>query len=149
VSLDFMEKDKHFIADIPQKALLEYGGRVLLVKETKQAGRWQLPGGRLNEGETPKEGLKREIREELSMEIDVEGIFDTFVYKSVSGLNHYLVIYRCHFMGNPEDIKLDKENQEMKWVRKGEYEDLDPMWDEYRAVLDRFFNQSVPIKEID
>jgi len=41
--------------------------RLLLVKPTYKPG-WDLPGGILEEGESPTAGLKREIREELGVE---------------------------------------------------------------------------------
>ena len=37
------------------------------------AGRWELPGGKVEPGESPEDALRREIREELDVDIDVHG----------------------------------------------------------------------------
>jgi 8-oxo-dGTP diphosphatase len=47
------------------------GGRLLLIKRghAPQAGRWSLPGGRVEPGETDQQAVIREIREETGLEI--------------------------------------------------------------------------------
>jgi len=55
-------------------------GRVLLVKRRFEplAGRWSLPGGALEVGETLAEGLAREMKEETGLDVDVGPVVDVF-----------------------------------------------------------------------
>jgi 8-oxo-dGTP diphosphatase len=63
------------------QALVEQGGRILLGRRAfdPSAGRWDLPGGFLDEGEHPLDGLRRELREETGLEIEPGEFLGTWI----------------------------------------------------------------------
>ena len=69
-------------------AIIIEDGKVLLARRAKGeklAGYWEFPGGKREEDETIDECLVREIREELSLDIEVVGEFDTSDYEYPGG----------------------------------------------------------------
>jgi 8-oxo-dGTP diphosphatase len=60
------------------------GDRVLLSQRkrgTHLAGAWELPGGKVDEGEDPRETVRRELREELGIEVVVGDILDVTFHR--------------------------------------------------------------------
>lgn len=55
-------------------AIIVQDGKVLLYKRAKDPfkGKWDLPGGYLEEKESPEEALRREMKEELGVEIEIK-----------------------------------------------------------------------------
>jgi 8-oxo-dGTP diphosphatase len=81
-------------------------GRVLLVKRRFEplAGRWSLPGGALEVGESLAEGLARELKEETGLDVDVGPVVDVFdrITRDPDGRTrfHYVLIdYVCRPRG--------------------------------------------------
>lgn len=63
-------------------AIIEKDGRYLIARKRvgALAGMWEFPGGKIEQGESPEECLKREIYEEFGMEITVEEYLVTSRY---------------------------------------------------------------------
>lgn len=127
----------HLFADIPQKALIVYEGKVLIVFDAVKKV-WELPGGRVEAGEEAnlRSALKREIREELGVEINVGQVIDAFVF--IGGKPHCVIVYRCELVGRPEGIQIDGvEVGEVRWISSAqEVKDLS-MQEGYKQLLER------------
>ncbi len=57
-----------------------------------ERGDWELPGGRLDEGEQPEQTIVREIREELGREIDTPKLVDIYIWKKDFGRQTHVEI---------------------------------------------------------
>ncbi len=132
-----MAEALHLAADIPQKALLVYDGKVLLTLDRK--GLWEPPGGRIHIDEQPVDGLTRELREELGAESEMGRVVHTFVFVSPNGAAHYVVVFACTLLTPPDQLKMDEyELRGITWVTRNEFEIL-PMRDGYKEALRKFF----------
>jgi 8-oxo-dGTP diphosphatase len=69
---------------------------------------YELPGGHIDYGEDLKEGLKREVREELQADITVGDPFAVFTYlNDVKGSHSIEVIYFAQLTGGPDSLQLN------------------------------------------
>ena len=96
------------------------GTRVLIARRkldtSLEAGKWEFPGGKLEPLEHPDACLKREIREELDLEIEVGAIFDvvSHVYETPRGPIHILLL--CYLAtATMAEFKL-KDVADARWV---------------------------------
>ena len=81
---------------------------------------WEFPGGKMEQGETAEEALKREIWEELETRIVVERFVKTIEW-DYPQFHLTLHCYFCHVESGHLELK---EHEDAKWLRKEELESV-------------------------
>lgn len=134
-----MQKD-HYRGEITQKVLITDGEKVLIIRGVDEKG-WDFPGGRIHFNEKPLEGVKREILEELSIDIKDEQIslkkIDFVQYPDTD--LRFMAVYRCVLPEIPEVNHQVEEIKEYRWISKEEIDNFD-LYPEFRSILEEFFS---------
>lgn len=106
--------------------LIHKDGKLLITQRPRGshgALKWEFPGGKLEENEDPKECLRREIREELGVKVEVERIEDV-VFHRYADRSVLLLFYNCKFVsGEPEN----KQCHDFAWTLPQNLPDFDFM----------------------
>jgi ADP-ribose pyrophosphatase YjhB (NUDIX family) len=143
MSLD--DHHKHFQGYIAQKVVIEKDGKILLVQYPKSGtawdGFWDLPGGRLNDFETALEGVKREVEEEIGVEVNIHEILATGVNRVRDDFKLFWVIYRASLIDSEKLFKPELgEISAIEWKDKKEFfTTLPVIYNGYRNALERYF----------
>lgn len=99
-------------------------GKVLVARRKTGShleGLWEFPGGKLDPGESPEEGLARELREELGVEVRVGKILEV-VYHRYPEKEVLLSFYSCELVdGEPRALDV----KEVAWVKTSDLPQLD------------------------
>ena len=83
-------------------AIIEKEGKILIARralDQQLAGKWEFPGGKVEDGESPEECLKRELEEEFGIQVEV----GEFITPSKIGRKNPLLVFcstereKCHF----------------------------------------------------
>ena len=83
-------------------------------------GQWEFPGGKIEKGETPEEAIRREIREELEVEIEVGPLLGTIEYDYPNfhlSMDTFLAKVR-------EGTIVLKEAEAAKWLTKDQLDSV-------------------------
>jgi len=103
-------------------AVVERDGRFLVTRRqggVHLEGYWEFPGGKCEPGESRPEALRREMREELDVDVRVGdellSVSHTYPDRVVE-----LHFFRCEIEGAPAP----QQGQEMRWVARGALRDL-------------------------
>jgi 8-oxo-dGTP pyrophosphatase MutT (NUDIX family) len=126
-------------AHIGQKIILEREGMVLMCRHP-QFEKWDFPGGRLHTGESPLEGLVREVKEEIGVDITVHNP----LYISLEPMTkpqRYYVLFAATLVDSSAEFVLDADEiAELRWVGPTDVDTL-VTWDDWRTILTRHFTK--------
>ena len=106
------------------------GARVLLVRRGKPplAGKWSLPGGLVELGETTREAIRREVAEECGLEIhvgEVAGILDRVVRDGEGRIRYHWVLVDYVAFAVSGTLCAASDADAAQWVEVEEVERLD------------------------
>jgi len=121
------------IVDVAAAVLRRADGCFLLAQRPRgkvYEGYWEFPGGKIEQGETPSQALRRELDEELGIQAQrvYPWLTRTYSYPHATVKLHFLRVVKWH--GDP----VSKEAQAFDWQTPGEL-DLSPLLPANTAVL--------------
>lgn len=110
---------------ISQKAIIKKDNTYLILLRSPQSSvfpdHWDFPGGRLDENESLEEGLKREVKEETILDIEIGDKIFEYDMLVVDRPTKFYIYDITTYLG---DVKLSKEHTEYRWVTKEELVNL-------------------------
>ena len=116
-------KTKRVVAAVI-KAVIEKGEDIIFATQRGYGefkGGWEFPGGKIEDGETPREALKREIREELDTEIVVGEMIDTIEYDYPT----FHLSMDCFWCEIVSGNLVLKEHEDARWLTKEELDEVE------------------------
>lgn len=92
-----------------------HNNRILITQrgDEKNYGKWEFPGGKINNGEHPFDSIKRELFEELRLKVEPINEITRYNY-----LKFNLIFIECKVF-SPENIKLS-EHLDYSWIERKE-----------------------------
>lgn len=112
-------------------AVIYWNGKTLCVQRGESkldyiSKKWEFPGGKVEIGESLSDALKREILEELNLEIDVQGTLTT-VHHSYPDFDLTMHALECSIESEMEPSVVRTEHLDHQWLVVGtaEFESLD------------------------
>jgi 8-oxo-dGTP pyrophosphatase MutT (NUDIX family) len=120
------------------KGVVVRDGAVILLRNARNE--WELPGGKLELGESPEACVGREIEEELQLDVEPTTLLDAWVYTIAEGVHVLVITYGCRERST-RDAVLSGEHQRLRWVPLAEVDAL-AMPEGYKSSIRRWVERS-------
>ncbi len=116
-----MSDTTFFVAAVA--AVIFKNGRILAMKRSMKKdagpGLWETLSGRIDAGEEPLDAMRREIKEECNLEVEIDARPVTVYQASRKGKPMILVIYRAKYLSG--EVELSEEHDEYAWLTPDEF----------------------------
>lgn len=109
--------------DIAVGTVWDREGRVLVARRPPEGllgGLWEFPGGKIEDGETPEAALRRELREEMEIEVEVLGLLGRVEH----AYSHFRITLHAHHARHVRGEPTPRAATDWAWARPGELDGL-------------------------
>lgn len=106
---------------ISVKVVIDHGGKIPLLKNEREE--WELPGGKLEVGETPERCAVREVEEELGLQVADLTMVDSWVYE-ITPIRHVFIVSYGAASDGTQALRASSEHKELRMF---DYGAIDPL----------------------
>lgn len=117
-------------------AIIEQDGSILMIRRKGEAfnGYLAFPGGFIDYGETVENAVKREVLEELNLQVDLIAILGVYSDKKRDPRGHVIsTIFICNSSGTP---KASDDASDFEWIHLDIIESLELAFDHKKIIKD-------------
>lgn len=121
-----MNQEIHFSGKVATKVIIVKDGKVLMARDNKDADIWDLPGGRINVGENIEDGIKREVKEELGVNVNFNSmVYSENVIHTSTGTPHLFITCKVNMLDPEQPFMVPSEElAEIMWVDRESFEKI-------------------------
>jgi 8-oxo-dGTP diphosphatase len=129
---------------VATKAFIKHKDKILILRESSKyqdgtnSGKFDVPGGRIEIGQSFDQSLLREIQEETGLEVKIDKPFYVGEWRPVVRDEQWQIVgifFQCH--SDSSEVKLSEDHDEYLWIKPENYsshnliENLKPAFQEF------------------